>query len=181
MKLVSLNRKLHRWISIAVVLPLLVIVSTGLLLQTKKLFSWIQPAERRGTGGPPTVSFPEILVACRAVPSADIHDWSDIARVDLRPARGLLKVVAKNSWEIQIDATTGSVLQVSYRRSDLIESLHDGSWFHARSKYWVFLPAATGLLVLSLSGLYLFAYPLLRRKRPSLGKAHNRPPPPSTQ
>jgi hypothetical protein len=89
-----------------------------------------------------------------------VQSWKDIHRVDLRPSRGLIKVTTRNSHEIQLDAQTGEVLQVAYRRSDFLESLHDGSWFHDGVKYWVFLPAGVILLILWGTGLYLFWLPL---------------------
>ena len=44
-----LNRKVHYWGSFIVAVPLLVMISTGLLLQAKKHWVWVQPAEVRGT------------------------------------------------------------------------------------------------------------------------------------
>lgn len=79
-----------------------------------------------------------------------------------------MKVRANSSWEVQIDATTGEVLQTSYRRSDLIESIHDGTFFGGDAvKLYVFLPAAVLLLGLWISGVYLWLLPHLvkRRKR----------------
>jgi hypothetical protein len=75
----------------------------------------------------------------------------------------MLKVQSENRWEIQLDARTGTILQVSYRRSDLIESLHDGSFFHDRIKLWVFLPSAVTLLGLWVTGIYLFFLPRIAR------------------
>jgi membrane protein YdbS with pleckstrin-like domain len=60
---------------------------------------------------------------------------------------------------MQVDLQTGESLHVAYRRSDLIESLHDGSWFHDRAKMWIFLPAAVIVLILWLTGMYLFVLP----------------------
>jgi len=165
MKLHSFNRKVHYWISIVVALPALVILCTGILLQTKKQFSWVQPAELRGSGHEPTLEFTRILEICRNVPQAEVREWADINRIDVRPSRGMLKVWAKNNWEVQIDIFTGRVLQVAYRRSDMIEAIHDGSWFHEGVKLWVFLPAGIILLVLWLTGLYLFWLPIFVRRR----------------
>jgi len=81
-----------------------------------------------------------------------------------------MQVLARNGWEIQLDSSTGSVLQVAYRRSDLIESFHDGSWFGEWTKLGIFLPAAIILLVLWVTGLVLFFQPLRvkwRRQVPS--------------
>jgi uncharacterized iron-regulated membrane protein len=165
MKLHSLNRKVHYWISIAVALPALVILCTGILLQMKKQFAWIQPAELRGSGREPTIEFSRILEICRTVPQAEISEWADINRIDVRPSRGMLKVWAQNNWEVQIDTATGRVLQVAYRRSDMIEAMHDGSWFHDSVKPWVFLPAGIILLLLWLTGFYLFWLPIFARRR----------------
>ena len=78
----------------------------------------------------------------------------------------MLKIRAKNRWEIQLDTNTGAILQVAYRRSDLIESLHDGTFFHDKVKLWVLLPNAVVLLGMWLTGIYLFVLPYsARRKR----------------
>ena len=169
MKLHTLDRKVHYWVSVVAAGPLLVVVATGLLLQLKKELAWVQPTERRGAGGEPSMALSGILDACRNAPEAEIRDWSDVSRIDVRPSRGLIKVTASNNWEVQLDAATGRVLQVAYRRSDIIESIHDGSWFHPWAKIGVFLPAAALLLVLLITGVYLFWLPIVirryRRKR----------------
>jgi hypothetical protein len=77
----------------------------------------------------------------------------------------MLKVRAENSWEIQIDANTGAVLQVAYRRSDLIESIHDGSFFGDYAKLWLFLPSALVLIGLWVTGMVLFLRPRLVNAR----------------
>lgn len=165
MKFNILNRKIHYWLSVAVALPILVVVLSGILLQTKKHFVWIQPTELRGASQTPMISLPEVLEISKAVAQAEIETWDDINRVDVRPSRGMLKVWAKNNWEIQIDTETGAILQTAYRRSDIIESIHDGSFFHESVKTWIFLPAGITLLLLWLTGIYLFILPYLIRRR----------------
>ncbi len=164
MKLNLLNRKIHYWLSLFVALPLLVIVSTGIMLQWKKKVSWIQPAEHTAGPGEPQLSLVQMVEIARTVPEAGIRSWSDIARVDIRPGRNLVKLVSHTRWEIQLDARNGAILQTAYRRSDLIEEIHDGSFFHDRAKLWVFFPAALGLLVLALTGIWLFLQPFVRRR-----------------
>ena len=154
-----LNRRLHRWGAITILLPVAIMIGSGILLQLKKESDWIQPPMQRGAGGPPSIPFARVLEAARAVPEAQIRGWEDIDRVDVRPGQGILKVRAKNRCEIQIDTTTGDVLQVATRRSDLIESIHDGSYFHAAAKLGIFLPAGAILLGLWITGLYLFVLP----------------------
>lgn len=156
MHFAQFNRVVHRWATVVVTIPLLIVIGTGILLMLKKEFTWIQPPSQRGGAVEPTLPFEQILDISKTVPEAEIQSWGDIDRLDVRPGKGMLKVRAQNRWEIQIDAETGEILHVAYRRSDLIESLHDGSFFHDRMKMWIFLPAAIVLFIMLLTGLYLF-------------------------
>lgn len=153
------SRRLHRWGSVLVFAPLLLVIATGVLLQLKKQIGWVQPDERRGVGTEPAISMDALLHAARSVPEAEIEHWGHVDRIDVRPGKGIAKVRANNSWEIQIDTHSGEVLQAAYRRSDLIESLHDGSFFGDPVKYALFLPAGVALLLLWLTGIYLWLLP----------------------
>jgi len=164
MKPAKFNRVFHRWVSVVISLPLLLVIGTGLLLLLKKDVAWIQPPTQRGSTKELGIIFDQVLASARSVPEADIKGWDDIDRLDVRPSKGMLKVRANNRWEIQLDAATGEVLQVAYRRSDLIESLHDGSFFHDKVKLFVFLPSAVLLLLLWVTGIYLFVLPFLVRR-----------------
>jgi len=130
MKYQVFNRKFHYWAAISLAIPTLIILCSGILLHLKKHAAWIQPPEQIGSSGEPAISFDHVLEICRGIPEAEVGSWDDINRIDVRPSLGMLKVWAKSNWEIQIDTKTGQLLQVAYRRSDLIESIHDGSWFH---------------------------------------------------
>lgn len=157
------NRKLHRWGAVVTALPFLVVLITGLLLQLKKQLAWVQPPEQRTASTVPTVSMAQILEAARSVPEAEITSWDHIDRLDVRPGKGIVKVASVNHWEVQVDLATGAVLQSAYRRSDLIEQMHDGSWFHEAAKLWVFLPSALIVLGLWGTGIYLFVLPFRAR------------------
>ena len=171
MKPAKINRVFHRRASVLIALPLLLVIGTGLLLMLKKDVAWIQPPTQRGSTKELGVSFDQILASAKSVPEAGIEGWEDIDRLDVRPSKGMLKVRANNRWEIQVDAVTGEVLQTAYRRSDFIESLHDGSFFHDKVKLFIFLPSGVILLLLWVTGIYLFVQPyLLRRKRRKVGR-----------
>lgn len=159
------SRKLHRHGSIAIALPLLIVIGSGFFLLLKKESSWIQPPTRTGVKGDLVVSFERILEQAAAVDEAGVSGWDDVDRLDVQPSKGVVKVRAKSGMEVQIDTTTGEVLQVMRRRSDLIESIHDGSWFHPKAKLWLFLPSAAVLLFLWCTGLYLWMLPVLKRRR----------------
>ena len=159
-----LNRKVHYWLSAVVALPLLVIVTTGLLLQVKKHWAWVQPPELRGTVDTPAIELSEVLRAVAAVDGLGVDGWEDVDRVDVRPGKGIAKVLLHDGVEVQVDRGTGTVLQVAARRSDFIESLHDGSFLGEAGKLGVFLPAGIGLLLLWVSGMWLWLQPLLAKR-----------------
>lgn len=150
------NRVIHRWATVLVTVPLLIVIITGLMLMMKKNFTWIQPASLRGMGNVPAISFEKILNSASSVEQANINTWDDINRLDVRPSKGIVKVRAESGWEVQVDTQTGDVLQVAYRRSDLIESLHDGRFFGDHVKNWIFLPSGFVLFAMFISGVYLF-------------------------
>jgi uncharacterized iron-regulated membrane protein len=163
MKPVRLNRELHRWGSILVAIPILLLIGSGIFLVLKKNIDWIQPPTQSGMSQSPTITFDSVLQIAKSVPETSVQSWDDVDRLDVRPGRGLIKVRAKNRWEIQIDSETGVVLQVAYRRSDIIESLHDGSYLFSGYGLWVLLPVATTLLLLWVTGMYMFIRPYLRK------------------
>lgn len=166
------TRKSHRWGAVLIALPFLLVIITGILLQLKKEWTWVQPPTQRGQGKTPTISLDAILQAARSQPEAEVKGWEDVERLDIQPKRGLCKVQTRSGWEVQVDLKTAAVLQLAYRRSDLIESLHDGSWFSDQVKLWVFLPSALVVLGLWITGIYLFFLPYAvrwsrRRRQPA--------------
>ena len=152
-------RKTHRWGAVLIALPFLLVVISGLLLQVKKQVLWVQPETRKGDGKTPSITMNDILEAAKTAPEASVHSWDDIERIDARMRDGIVKVQCRNRYEVQVDFQTGAVVQVAYRRSDLIESLHDGSWFGDSAKLYVFLPVAVIVLGLWATGMYLFILP----------------------
>lgn len=157
------SRKVHRWAALIAALPILIVIGTGILLLLKKDVGWIQPPTMRGEKGPPLLTLEQVLEAAKSAPEAGIGGWEDVDRIDYRPGHGAAKVQGRNRWEVQVCLRTGAVLHTAVRRSDLIEAIHDGSWFHERVKYWVFLPSAVFLLGLWLTGIYLFVLPYWAR------------------
>lgn len=162
-----LNRKLHYWGAAAAAIPILAIIVTGLLLQMKKHWEWVQPVEQRGSTPAPAIELTDILNALRALehPDVAVRGWEDVKRLDVRPDRGVAKVTLQNDYEVQVDLGTSRVMQVAYRRSDWIESIHDGSIFGDWVKLGVVLPAAVVLLFLWGSGIWMWVYPFLGRRR----------------
>ena len=139
-------------------------VASGVLLQLKKQSNWIQPNVEITSSSKP-IMLQSYLDAVSTVKEANISSWDDIERIDIRPSKGIAKIKSKNNWEIQIDIETSEIYSANYRRSDIIESIHDGSFFSDVVKYGWFLPSGVLLLILSLTGIYMFFIPILSRRR----------------
>ena len=156
------TRKTHYWGSFIILLPVSIIIVTGIFLQLKKDVVWIQPGTTTGQiSNDPSISFEQILDIAKTIKEAEISSWEDIDRLDVRIGKGIVKVRSNNRWEIQIDTHSGEVTQVAYRRSDLIEQIHDGSWFHDKVKLWIFLPSGIILFVLWITGFYMVLLPYI--------------------
>jgi uncharacterized iron-regulated membrane protein len=160
-----LNRKVHYWIGFGAALPVLVMILSGLLLQAKKQSTWVQPAEIRGTGTSPVVGLDAVLAAVKTVPGMNVQSWDDVNRLDVRIGKGVAKVWLMNGYEVQVDMGTGAVLQTAYRRSDIIESIHDGSFFAGDwTKLGLFLPSGIVVLLLWISGMWMWWVPFAAKR-----------------
>jgi uncharacterized iron-regulated membrane protein len=164
MSFIRTNRKIHKWGSIIAALPLLIVIISGILLLIRKEFAYLQPGTKIGLEKVPAISFAQILKQAKSVEKANVTSWQDIDRLDVRPSKGVIKVRTNSQWEIQLDSKTADILQVAYRRSDFIESLHDGTFFQDKANLWLMLPSAIILLALLITGLFMFFYPYYKRR-----------------
>ncbi|WP_297733384.1 PepSY domain-containing protein [uncultured Maricaulis sp.] len=165
MKIGKLLRDIHHWSSPVIMLPLGVMIIAGIFLMLKKDIDWIQPPSQRSahaSAEAPETSLAQLYAVAASIPELNAA-WTEFDRIDIQSDRGIAKFIAPNRWEAQIDLVTLDVLSVEYRRSDLIEQIHDGSFFADWVKTFVFLPAGVILLVLWGSGIWLFFEPHLKR------------------
>ena len=167
MKLKIVFRKIHYWGSMVVALPLVIMIVAGILLMLKKDIHWIQPPSQKGieSNAIPAASLTDLFAAAKSVEIANFTTWSELERADFKPGKGIVKFVSKTNWEVQVDTHTAEVLQVAKRRSDLIEAIHDGSFFAGWVKIGLFLPVGIALLILWLTGIYLFVTTELTKTR----------------
>lgn len=166
-----LNRRVHYWVAGAIATPLIVIAATGSLLQLKKHWAWVQPVEHRGSTKTPAIELSGILEALKNDPRLNVQTWAHVKRLDVRPDRGVAKAWLHTDYEAQVDLGTGQIMHVAYRRSDWIESIHDGSIFGDVVKLGLFFPAAIGLVFLWFGGVWMFLVPFINRRRVRRHKA----------
>ncbi|MGM0443836.1 MAG: PepSY domain-containing protein [Fibrobacterota bacterium] len=156
-------RQIHFWVTLFVMVPIFIVTTSGLVLMVKKQSDWVQPPTQRGSATAPTLSFADILTRVSGVDSLGVSSWKDIDRLDVRPDKGVIKVRTENHRELQMDAATGEILQTAVRRSDVIEAVHDGSFFGKRTKYLVFFTAEILFFLQLLTGIILFIHIIRRR------------------
>ncbi len=162
----SKNRRWHSRIAVIVAIPFLFIIVTGVLLQVKKQWAWVQPKELTGTSNTPMVGLDVMLAELKANPELRVTGWSDIARCEIRPSTGIVKFKLTEDREAQLDLGTGRILQVAVRRSDFLESIHDGSFFAGNwTKLGLFLPVGVLVFLLWASGIRLLLLPWIMRRR----------------
>lgn len=160
--------KTHKWVGVLLSLVFLNLAVSGILLLQKKNFAWIQPPTTMGAEGSAGdfIDTQKLFEIVFSQGDANFRDMEDVDRVDFRPGMRVFKVRSKHNYaEIQVDAVTGGILSVAARPSDLLEALHDGSyyagWLHA-----TLMPVAGGgLIFLSISGLYLWVAAWMRKRR----------------
>jgi uncharacterized iron-regulated membrane protein len=168
MRVYQYFRKTHKWVGILLSVVFLNSALTGILLLEKKNYAWIQPptltgAERKAEDFISTRNLVEIVLS---QDSTNFRSLEDIDRIDFRLDQRVFKVHSKHNYaEIQVDAVTGEILSTAWRPSDLLEDMHDGSyyagWLHA-----TLMPVAGGgLVLLSVSGIYLWLAAWLRKRR----------------
>ena len=159
---------LHRWLGITAGLVLLLTSATGLLLLVKKDYAWIQPKTMQCADGATADLLPlqKVYAAVFALGLPQFVSEQDIARIDFRPDRRLHKVVSKHGdLEVQVCAITGRTSGPNVRRSDWLETLHDGSFFGDFAHERV-MPLVAGILFfLAISGYVMWLYPKWKKWR----------------
>ncbi len=165
-------RKIHYWLSPALLISVFVIAVTGSLLALKKDVAVLQPPLREGSApGLPDRSLSSLVHSARTLPAYADLSWRDIDRIDIRPKDGAAKVILHSRMEIQIDLHTGSASATGYRTSDLLETIHDFSFMGAWAKYLFSFGSGIALIFMGATGVYLFVLPMLVRRRKRIDKA----------
>lgn len=132
-RLIRISRKIHRTSAILLFFFFFFVAITSILLGWKKHSGdYLMPETRQGTSADlaqwmPLQHLDSIArVVYRETFSTETEPQID--RMDVRKGDGIIKFTFKDSFkEVQLDGVTGNVLSVGTRRSDFIESIHDGS------------------------------------------------------
>jgi len=130
--ILRITRKIHRTTGALLFVFFFVTAVTGLLLGWKKHTGGAILAETlKGRSNNPADWLPLPVLREKAIEifktqiSPELSP--EIDRIDVRPDKGMGKFIfVEDYWGVQIDLTTGELLQIERRRSDFIENVHDG-------------------------------------------------------
>lgn len=164
----------HRYLGIGLLVLILVSSVTGLLLAWKKNVEILQPSTQKGISKDLTTwkSMAELADIAQTALVEKHPEQADnsIDRMDVRPSKGIVKVVFdNNSWEVQVDGTDGAVKSIAKRHADWIEALHDGSIINDVFKLISMNVLGIGLIIMLVTGFWLWYAPKKirwMRKRP---------------
>jgi hypothetical protein len=181
--LIRILRKIHRTTAIFLFAFFLIVSVTGLMLGWKKNSGGlILPPSAKGISSDLKTWLP--IDSLRGIAVKALHDSvspglsDELERIDARPQKGMVKFVfADDYWEIQLDGTTGKVLLIDRRRSDIIENIHDGTildvLFNTKNEQFKLSYTTImglSLLMLTLSGFWLWYGPKRLRKQKRAGR-----------
>jgi hypothetical protein len=163
-------RNLHKWLGLPLILFFFLIGITSILLAWKKKAELLPPTLKTEVENG-TWILPSEMVRIGEEEMRKLGWDPEVDRIDIRPDKGVAKVTFKTHFtEVQLDGLTGKVLSIETRHSDWIEKLHDGSIvdFYLGGDEATKLTYSTltslGLILMSLSGFYLWYYPKLIRR-----------------
>ncbi len=161
-------RVYHKYMGLVLGVFILISSITGIALGWKKDVDLLQPPTQDGTTSDLQLWVPLSTMATTAYAALDSAvsiKNNPIDRIEARPEKGMVKVLfLEGSWEVQLDGSTGKVLSVAQRHSDWIEKIHDGSIISDGFKLVTMNVLGLGLLVLSVTGFFLWFYPKKIRK-----------------
>ncbi len=175
---IRLYRKIHGILGASLFLVFMFLSVTGFLLGWKKhSMGLILPKSYQGTSTnlKNWLSIDSLhKIACRKLHDSVSRNLSlDLERIDVRKEKGMVKFVfIDHFWGIQLDGTTGNLLHIERRTSDIIENIHDGSivdyCFDTKNEQFKLIYTTTiglALGIFSYTGFWLWYGPkLLKRK-----------------
>lgn len=176
-KVLRVFRKVHRVTGALLFVFFFIIAVTGLLLGWKKNSGGYLLAKSQKGSSVNSVNWMPVhnlkQNAIAALQSLDATLDTTVDRIDYRPEKGIAKVLFTDHFTaLQMDVTTGDVLQVEKRRADFIEKLHDGSavdlylgWDSGTFKLIYTTIMGLALIIFTITGFWLWYGPIHMRKQ----------------
>ncbi len=175
-RVIRVFRKVHRITGILLFFFFFIVAVTGLLLGWKKHSRGFILADTK-TGSSKDLKTWLPIDSLQSLAISLLHQnisptlSNDVDRIDIRPEKGVVKFTFKDHyWGLQLDGTTGKLLQVEQRRSDFIEHIHEGTIIDnllntSNGQFKLFYTTVMGLalILFTVTGFWLWYGP--RRMR----------------
>jgi hypothetical protein len=171
-------RKVHRTMGATLFVFFFVISVSGFLLGWKKnSFGILQSNSEQGS----STSFREWLPLDSLKNKAIFYVQKEVTnnksvaikRIDVSETKGVVKFIFTDYYGVQMDGSTGDLLLLERRYSDLIEELHDGSvldtYFKTKGnpiKLVYTTVMSIALLLFTITGFWLWLGPKRMKRRP---------------
>lgn len=166
----------HRWISIGILIPLFITAATGVLLLLRQQIDWVQPpaiVNESFVAESQWATISQVYASVINNPLTRLHGKKEIGSIIYKPSKGIIQLRTKNKQLIQLEGSTAEILSIAPRRTGWLIQLHEGSYWGKGVRYFVFLPAALGLLLLLISGgILIFKYYNRKRVTYRIKKRH---------
>ena len=131
--MIRIFRKLHRYTGLALFVFFLLMGITGGLLGWKKQVPLLPPTAKGASAqAADWLPMDSLQKKAHVYLQQSVNEplSLELDRIDVRPDKGIAKFVyAHHYWEVQLDCTTAGLLSIGRRHSDLMEHLHDFSFF----------------------------------------------------
>lgn len=144
-------RKWHRVVGLIILLPLVVVTVTGILLQLRNQFEYLQPATIKNKLDPK-------LALYSTEKLLEEYGAKNVDQIIVKPGKGSLVVRLTNGDELQLHPHTGELLKRAQRRTNFLIELHQGSWMGPIGQYGIHFVSGLGLFFLIISGLVIYPY-----------------------
>ena len=160
------NRKIHRWLGTIPAIIFLIVSVTGILLIFSKQLK-LSPNAEKGANVSinKSISMEKVLDIALNVNKNELKSVNDIKRIEFQPKSKIYKVRTKKGFDIQIDMSTGKVLRAEKNIASTILSIHTGAYFGNWFKTYLVTGASVALIITSITGIYLFFLPIVRRRK----------------
>jgi uncharacterized iron-regulated membrane protein len=160
------NRKLHKWLGTIPAIIFLLVAITGILLIFSKELS-LSPKTEKGVKAEfnQSLDMQKIIDSALALKNDELKSAKDIRRIEFYPENNMYKVRSKKGFEVQVDMSTGEVLSSGKYASTTISSLHTGYYFGSWFARYVVAASAIALAIASLTGIYLFFLPVIKKRK----------------
>jgi uncharacterized iron-regulated membrane protein len=148
-------RQWHRVVGLVILLPLLVVTVTGIILQLRNQFEYLQPATIKNK-----LDISQSIYSTEKL--VEEYGSKNIEQIIFRPGKGSLVIRLMDGDELQLNPHTGEVLKRAQRRTNFLIELHQGSWMGPAGQYGIHFMSGLGLFFLIISGIIIYPF---KRKR----------------